>query len=86
MGIFEQLDWLTKKVERLCCWVKELVDNPTPGPPGPQGPPGPAGTLTDAYYAAFYSHVKQSDGISVEQLMRFEITDFADGISILILR
>lgn len=52
------------------------------GIPGPMGPPGPAGTLADAHHGAFYSYVSQFDGISVEQLMKFEITDFADGVSV----
>ena len=78
-GIFQTLDWLTKQVKALCCQVQYIIDNPTPGP---EGPAGPMGTLEDAYHGAFYSHVSQSDGVSTEQLMKFEITDFADSVSI----
>lgn len=61
---------------------KFVNDRVVPGPVGPMGPAGPAGTLENAYHGAFYSHVSQSDGVSAEQLMRFEITDFADGVSV----
>lgn len=27
MGIFQQLDWLTKKVKQLCCLVEAFIDN-----------------------------------------------------------
>ena len=42
-GIYETLAWLTKKVNRLCCWVKELAESGIAGPQGPVGPQGPQG-------------------------------------------
>lgn len=79
-GPQENLLWgISKQLEKLGC---QLCNVGIPGPQGPQGPPGPAGSLTDAYHAAFYSHVSQSDGVATEQLMRFEITDFAYGVSV----
>lgn len=73
-GPQENLLWeISKQLEGLGCQLCNV------GIPGPQGP---AGTISDAYHGAFYSYVSQSDGVANEQLMRFEVTDFVDGVSI----
>lgn len=73
-GIFEQLDWLTKRVNQICC----LIENTLVGPPGPVGPPGGFGA-----YASYYSTETQTiDGENLPKSVTVNTTSFQNGISL----
>lgn len=75
LPLYDLIVKINKEIKRLCCQVKDLIENGIPGPPGPPGGFGPHGS--------WYSSVDQINTENGVLAMTVNNTDFANDVLII---